>query len=333
MEIGRGSRLPLAGIAQRSNEDVLFFLGMEENRMSEVVTLGECMAVLYPAEPISLEQAPSLVIDIAGAEANLAIGLSRLGHHVQFMSRVGDDPFGRRIRAVLAAEGVDTTHLLTDATASTGVFFRECLPDGLRRVFYYRRNSAASQIAPEDLQAEIFAGARIVHLTGITPALSSSCALAVARAIELAHAAGARVSFDPNYRAQLWDASTARKVLLPLMAQSDIILLGHEDAHALFGCEEEANILARCAELEAEIVVLKRAERGVSAFTKDIALEIEAEKVAAVIDPVGAGDGFNAGFLAGWLHGYSLEEALRLGARLGAAAVTTLGDYAGYPRL
>lgn len=301
--------------------------------MHEVVTLGECMAVLYPVEPISLEQALSLVIDIAGAEANLAIGLSRLGHSAQFISRVGDDPFGRRIHAVLAAEGVDTTHLLTDATASTGVFFREWLPDGLRRVFYYRRDSAASQMKPEDLQSAMFAGTRIVHLTGITPALSSSCALTTARAIELAHAAGARVSFDPNYRAPLWDASTAQKALLPLMAQADIILLGHEDARVLFGCEEEATILARCAELGAEMVVLKRAERGACALTKDRTLEIEAEKVEEVIDPVGAGDGFNVGFLAGWLRGYALEEALRLGARLGAAAVMTLGDYAGYPHL
>jgi 2-dehydro-3-deoxygluconokinase len=300
--------------------------------MHEVVTLGECMAVLYPEEAVPLDRASTLAIDIAGAEANLAIGLSRLGHSVQFISRVGADPFGQRIRATLTAEGVDIAHLLTDATASTGVFFREWLPDGLRRVFYYRAGSAASQMTPEDLPPAAFNGVRLVHLTGITPALSQSCAATVAKAIELAHAAGALVSFDPNYRAKLWDAGKAQKVLLPLMAQADILLIGHEDAQALFGVEEKSRILARCAELGAQIVVLKQAEHGVSAWTSEISLEIEAERVEAVIDPVGAGDGFNAGFLSGWLRGHSLEDSLRSGARIGAAAVATLGDYAGYPR-
>jgi 2-dehydro-3-deoxygluconokinase len=182
------------------------------------------------------------------------------------------------------------------------------------------------------VQPEAFTGARIVHLTGITAALSPSCAAALEKAIELAHAAGALVAFDPNYRAKLWDVRTAQKVLLPLLARSDMVLMGHEDAQALFGVLDDASLMARGAELGAQVVVLKRAERGAYALTKTTRLEIEAEVVQAVVDPVGAGDGFNAGFLAGWLRGYPLETALRLGARVGAAAVATVGDYAGYPR-
>src|SRR6266568_2165492 len=106
--------------------------------MHEVVTLGETMVVVYPDEPVPLEQAGSLAFSIGGAESNLAIGLSQLGHRVRFISRVGNDPFGQRIRAALEAEEVDVTDLLTDDTAPTGVFFREWLPDGKRRVFYYR---------------------------------------------------------------------------------------------------------------------------------------------------------------------------------------------------
>ncbi|HVU67666.1 MAG TPA: PfkB family carbohydrate kinase, partial [Ktedonobacteraceae bacterium] len=106
--------------------------------MPEVVTLGEAMAVLYPSEPVSLEQAQSLLLNIGGAESNLAIALSQLGHQVAFISRVGDDPLGQRMRATLAAQGVDITGLLTDTSAPTGVFFRTWQPDGLRRVFYYR---------------------------------------------------------------------------------------------------------------------------------------------------------------------------------------------------
>ena len=98
--------------------------------MSDVVTLGECMAVLYPPDPVPLDEARTLLIDIGGAEANLAIALCRLGHSARFISRVGDDPFGRRVRAVLSTEGVDTSALLIDPEAPTGVFFREWLVDG-----------------------------------------------------------------------------------------------------------------------------------------------------------------------------------------------------------
>nr|BBH85681.1 carbohydrate kinase [Thermosporothrix sp. COM3] len=301
-----------------------------EMMQPEVVTLGECMAVLYPSEPIPLAQAGQLALDIAGAEANLSIGLSRLGHRVRFISRVGNDPFGQRIRSTLAAEGVQTDAIITDEQAPTGVFFREWLPDGLRRVFYYRRFSAASRLAPEHLHRELFEGARLVHLTGITPALSQSCAEAVAYAVELAQEAGALVVFDPNYRAPLWEPEHARAVLLPLLRRADIILMSHEDAAAVLGVEEVEEVRKVAETFRAQVTVLRRAEQGACAFFGSTCISVPAHPVAQVVDPVGAGDGFNAGFLAGWLRGYSLQEALQLGTRVGAAIVAELGDYAGF---
>ncbi|HLI05623.1 MAG TPA: sugar kinase [Ktedonobacteraceae bacterium] len=303
--------------------------------MPEVLTLGECMAILYPQRPVPLDAAQAVLLDIAGAESNLAIGLSRLGHQVSFLSRIGDDSFGRRIRQTLTREGVDTTYLLTDATAHTGVFFREWLPDGERRVYYYRAGSAASHLVPQDLAPQAFTGVRIVHLTGITPALSPACAATVARAIELAHAAGALVSFDLNYRAKLWNPSEARQMLLPLLPHADILLAGHEDVRAIFGVEDDEQqerVLARQPAARDGLIVLRRAERGACAIAGDTRIEVAAYPVSAVVDPVGAGDGFNAGFLAGWLRGYELQASLQLGARIGAAAVSAIGDYTGYPR-
>jgi 2-dehydro-3-deoxygluconokinase len=316
---------------------------MVQTPIAEVVTLGECMALAFPPDPVGLAESKRLKLDIAGAESNLCIGLSRLGVRARFISRVGDDPFGLRIQQVLDQEGVDTSALSTDPEAPTGVFFREHLSDGQRRVYYYRKGSAASRLSPGDLHPGLFQGARLVHLTGITPALSPACAAACQRAIELARQAGAWISFDPNFRPRLWKAHEAQATLLPLMSQADILLMGHEDAQALFDLEGQTNvlykqILQRGLDLGASIIVLKLGQQGACALAKSgieplgQIIKVSAHPVKQVIDPVGAGDGFDAGFIAGWLRGWNLEKCLQLGARLGAAAVGVMGDYAGYPR-
>jgi 2-dehydro-3-deoxygluconokinase len=298
----------------------------------EVVTLGECMAVLFPDERRRLERARRLRMDIAGTEANTAIGLARLGVAARFIGRVGDDPFGTRIRETLSAEGVDTRFLQVDPGAPTGVFFREALVEGPRRVYYYRAGSAASRLGPEDLTPESFAGAKIVHLSGITPALSGACAAAVRRAIELAREGDALVSFDPNYRPRLWDAATARATLTALIEKVDVLLLSDEDGKILFPDADVAGVLEGAAAIGPATVVLKRAAKGAAALVKGQRLRTSGRRVARVVDSVGAGDGFNAGFLAGMLRGLGIAECLDLGAKVGARAVQTLGDYAGYPR-
>jgi 2-dehydro-3-deoxygluconokinase len=299
--------------------------------VADIVTLGECMAVVYPAEPIPLDETSDLQIDIGGAEANCSIRLAQLGLSVSYLTRVGDDPFGRRIVGVLNRFGVDTSAVIVDAAAPTGIFFREWLRDGARRVYYYRAGSAASRMQPSDLQPSWFAGARAVHLTGITPALSASCAATLSRAIDLARAAGALVVFDPNYRAKLWSQEAARAALLPLIARTDILLTGHEDALAAFGTDQPEEIAARAFELGVQVVVVKLAEQGAWGATTSEQIAVPAAHVPAVLDPVGAGDAFDAGFLAGWLRSGDLRTALELGAHCGAVAVAHLGDYAGDP--
>ena len=291
------------------------------------------MAVLFPERPVGLDRATRLRLDIAGTEANTAIGLARLGVTVRFISRVGDDPFGRRIRQTLTDEGVDTTLVHTDPDAPTGVFFREPLADGVRRVYYYRAGSAASRMGPEDLEDSAFRGARVVHLSGITPALSGACAAAVRRAIELGRNAGATISFDPNYRAKLWDPATARATLTDLIQHVDLLLLSDEDATVLFPDTAPAAVLEKSAAMGPATVVLKQAARGAIAWSEGELFQAKPARVKKVVDSVGAGDGFNAGFLAGVTRKLSLEESLELGAQVGARAVATLGDYAGYPRV
>jgi 2-dehydro-3-deoxygluconokinase len=298
----------------------------------EVITIGECMALIYPNQPVSLNKAGTLKFDMAGAESNFAIALSRLNHSVRFITRLGKDPFGNYIRQVLEQEKVVVDGVLDSEDAPTGLFFREWLTDGQRRVYYYRAGSAASQLTPSDLKAIWFQGVKILHLTGITPALSRSCLQTCWKAIELAKKNHLLISFDPNYRSPLWDYDTAREVLFPFAQKADFLLLGHEDAFALFNTKNDDEILRAAGEAGPKITVLKRAERGALALIENKIVEVEAYPVSEVKDPVGAGDGFDAGFIAGYLRGWDAGKSLQLAAKVGALAVTTMGDYHGYPK-
>ena len=295
--------------------------------MPDVVTLGEPLVVLLPTEPVGLDEAGPLALAVGGAEANTGLLLARLGHSVSYVSRVGDDPFGRRVVGALAREGVDVTRVRVDPDAPTGLYLREWLPDGLRRVHYYRAGSAASRLSDADLDEGVCAGARVLLLSGITPALSASCAAAVRRAIVLARAAGALVAMDLNYRPRLWDRATARRALVPLMGQADVLLMSREDSLAILDADGEPAMRA-AASLGARMVVLKMAEDGAAALVEGAVVWAPGVAVGEVVDPVGAGDAFNAGFLSCRLRGGGIADALRAGNELGAAAVASLGDSA-----
>jgi 2-dehydro-3-deoxygluconokinase len=299
---------------------------------AQVVSLGEEMVLLWPADPgQTLETATQFERSFGGAEGNFSIALARLGIRARWISRFGDDPFGRYMRAALTREGVEVVAQL-DADAPTAVFFKERVPHGPRRVVYYRKGSAASRLSPDDLVPELFAGARLVHLTGITPALSQSCAAAVERAVALGREAGALISVDPNIRPQLFaNAEACRQSLLPLLGAADLVLLGDEDAAVLFPDLMEDAVPEAVRALGPRTVVLKLGARGACAVSDGGAARVPIHSVP-VVDTVGAGDGFDAGFVAGLLQGWPLERCLRLGARVGATAVAVAGDWEGYPR-
>lgn len=298
----------------------------------DLLTLGETMVLLWPDGGGTLDDALRYGRSCAGAESNLCIALSRLGHRTRWVSRLGDDPFGRFIQRTLATEGVDVL-APTVPDANTGVFFKERALHGPRRVYYYRRNSAASRMDAGDIAPELIAASRVIHLTGITPALSPTCRQAVLRAIELARAARVTISFDPNVRLQLWsDEDTCREGLLPILREVDIVLLGHEDAAVLFPGIHEDDVLDRVLALGPTTAVLKMGDRGASGIWNGEHLRVDAYPVQ-VVDTIGAGDGFDAGFLSGTLRGLSLHQCLELGAQVGAAAVGAEGDWEGYPYL
>jgi 2-dehydro-3-deoxygluconokinase len=245
---------------------------------------------------------------------------------------VGDDEFGRAVVFRVRGEGVDTSHVITDAEAPTGLVIRERREVGPIDQVYYRRGSAASRLTPADLDADYIGDATFLHLTGITPALSASCRETVFAAAEIARAAGIKVVLDPNYRSKLWSRAEARSVIRDLAAHSDILLPGSDEAELLSG-ESDAEAAGRdLLRLGLSMVVIKLGSRGALAMTADYALHVQGTALERVVDPVGAGDAFAAGFLAGLLRNQSTEQALQLANRCGAIAMTSPGDMESLPR-
>jgi 2-dehydro-3-deoxygluconokinase len=314
--------------------------------VTEVVTLGECLIAFVATAAGPLAEATTFERFVAGAEANVAVGLARLGHSVAFVGRVGADGFGEAIRRRLRGEGIDIRELTTDPDAPTGLMFRERRGLGPAQVVYVRRGSAGSRLTVADVDRAaaggLLDGARWLHLTGITPALSPEALAATTHAADLARKAGLTVSLDLNLRRRLWSDETAAPVLRDLASRTDV-LLGSPDELAVVsarsdGRDPEAHDPAGLAHaavgLGPAVVVAKLGADGALAFGRDTPNETvvrPAVPLPVVVDPVGAGDAFCAGFIAARLDGADLGAALEMANACGAAAAAALGDQTGLP--
>lgn len=288
-----------------------------------IVTVGEVLAVLDAAEPGPLRHSAAFRLTVAGAESNVAIGAARLGATVAFTGRVGDDEFGRLALNTLRGEGVDVSSVVTDDGAPTGLMVKEHRLPGLVDVAYYRSGSAGARLTPDDLPVELIRGADVLHVSGITPALSVSAREAVFAAVSLA----SWVSVDVNYRSRLWPPDEARPVLTDLVARADVVFAGEDEASLLTGSPDPAP-LARLGPSE---VIIKRGAGGCVAQCDEHLIACDARRVRAV-DAVGAGDAFAAGYLADRAAGHDAATALRTAVVTGAFAVTRQGDWEGLPR-
>ena len=294
----------------------------------DVITAGETMVLGVPPRPGRLRHAGSLELKIGGAESNLAIALSRLGLSAGWAGYLGDDEPGQLVLDRIRAEGVDTSQVRRIERLPTGLYLREQIGTDVR-VYYYRQGSAASTMQRDAFEPGYLGGAKFVHLTGITPALSEGCRAFVLWAAREAGASGARVSFDVNYRSKLWGTKEAREFAEEILPDVYLLLAGDEEARALWDRDDEA-LVRDLASLGPEEVVLKTGSAGSLALVDGEILEHPAFTVSEV-DPVGAGDAFAAGYLAGHLWGLPAEERLRVANAMGALSVATLGDYEGLP--
>jgi 2-dehydro-3-deoxygluconokinase len=299
--------------------------------MTALVTLGEAMGVMSGTETGPFAVGAAARLSFAGAEATVAIGVSRLGHPAAWIGRVGDDAVGSMVLSGLRGESVDVSGARVDPTAPTGLMLRERRTADRTRVTYYRRGLAGSRLSPADVDEQLISRARILHITGITPALSDSAAAAVRDAVRVAKSAGVTVSIDLNYRALLWSRDEASVVLRSLVPQADLVFAGPEEASLVVADDEPERMARALSAIGPAVAVLKLGDQGALVHTAGTVFVQPAVPVTCV-DPIGAGDAFVAGYLAGTLDGADPAECLRLATTCGAFAVSVAGDWEGLPR-
>ncbi|KKW67162.1 2-dehydro-3-deoxygluconokinase [Lampropedia cohaerens] len=297
----------------------------------DVLTVGEPMVLFAAADPGPLHSVSRFVRCAAGAELNVAIGLSRLGLRCGYITRLGQDSFGDYLAGELRREGIDDSYVVRDAAQRTGFMLKSKTDDGSDpQIEYHRAGSAASHLGVDDLP-RVFP-ARHLHLTGITPALSGSTLAMVLELVARARAAGASISFDPNLRPRLWPSQQIMvDTLNRIAALADWILPGRAEGEVLLGTRDPQAIARHYLQAGAQRVVVKLGPQG--AWWQDASEGgiAEAIPVAHVVDTVGAGDGFAVGVISALLEGLGLPQAAARGNAIGARVVQFPGDSDGLP--
>jgi 2-dehydro-3-deoxygluconokinase len=256
-----------------------------------------------------------------GDTSNFAISAARQGARVGYISALGDDSHGRMLRELWTREGVDHSHVATNAQAYTAIYFVTHGPQG-HEFSFMRSGSAASRMASAQLPHDAIRRAKVLHLSGISLAISSSACDACFAAIETARAAGVQVSFDTNLRLKLWPLARAREVMTEVMRHCDICLPSFDDIAAITGIDDPDALVDHCLSLGAKVVALKLGAAGALVANAKQRHRIEAHACKPV-DATGAGDTFGGAFVARLIAGDDLQSAARYAGV--AAALSTEG--------
>lgn len=295
----------------------------------DVLTFGEAMLRLTPPGRLRLPQTKSLDIRMTGTEANTAAALHVLGLKPTWVSRLPDTALGHMVADDFRALSIDVSHVVwASPKERLGLFYMEPeAPPRAARVIYDRAHSAATRMTPVDLPDALFDGHRHLHVTGITVALSDSCAETVADAIMRARQRGRTVSLDINYRAMLWSTGDAKETLTPMLPSVDVLFCARADAVRVFGLSGSSEDMARTfgEQFGVPLVVITAGADGALALDKGIVTVQPAYPIETTVERLGSGDAFAGGFLAGWLT-ESVAQGLRLGAAAAALTRTIPGD-------
>lgn len=306
---------------------------MRNGSQLDVITVGEAMALFIADSPGPLGAVEHFHRVTAGAELNVAVGLSRLGLRVGYLSRVGGDSFGQHLLQFMDAQGIDRSHVAVDSQHPTGFMLKSLQTDGSDpRVEYFRRGSAASRLSLVDNPADWCASSRHLHLTGISSALGPQVRELVMTLATQARQGGRSISFDPNLRPSLWpDQQVMIDTLNRLAAMADLVLPGLAEGQLLTGRDTAAGIADYYLERGASQVVVKLGPEGAYFADAHGRGTVAGLPVTQVVDTVGAGDGFAVGVISALLEGLDLRMAATRGNAIGARVVQFPGDCDGLP--
>jgi len=293
----------------------------------DVTGIGETLVRLSVYPGTRLENAHQLAVHTGGAETNVLGVLSQLGHSCGWVGGLAKNDLGRRVAGDLRRFGIDISGAFHCSSARMGVYFVEHADDPLvTRVVYDRDESCASTLSPDLVDWDLVLDTRILHLTGITPALSPSALATVEEALSRAKAAGVKVSFDVNFRSKLWSVSNAASVLGPLLESVDVLICSHRDATLVFGCSDDPSDAIRdlADRTSADHVILTRGDHGAMLFDGS-AVHQRGALPATSVDRLGAGDAFVAGVLHGVLKG-DVFLGMKYATALASLALSQFGD-------
>lgn len=301
--------------------------------MSKALLLaGEPMGLLIAQSEGSLDAVDGYSLAVAGAEFNVATGAARLGHKTSYLTKLGDDPFGKLIARTLRNNGIDDSLVIYTKERTTGFMLKSKVSKGDPEIFYFRKGSAASTLNVADVEKIDFTKYTHIHLTGILPALTESTREAVMCMIKKAKEANLFISFDPNLRPQLWPSQEVMVETLNQLAKSaDLVLPGDGEGKILCGTTDPHAINDFYQSLGAKMVVTKCGPKGALVREGNKDTMVNGFIIDKVVDTVGAGDGFACGIITGLMENMSIVDAATRACAIGAIQCTFAGDNEGLP--
>ena len=298
--------------------------------MADLYTLGEVMALFLATDTDDVATAQTFQLSAAGAEANVAVALTRLGLTASLLTRVGKDKLGDNVLSALSVEGLDTS-LISRVNSYTGALVRNRGKDNPIDVTYLRSASAGSTLCADDVIESDIAKSRWVHLTGISVAISESSAGAVSKVMELARKNGIPISFDLNIRRKLWSEEQASKSLAGLVRDVELVIGGVDEFAVVWGSQDPEENLLSASNAGVKTSIMTAGDQKMRIIHHGVRFDLSPE-IVETIDPVGSGDAFVGGTIAGILGGLSMEQAIAQGSKCGALVASHLGDWTGLPR-
>lgn len=299
----------------------------------DVITIGDALITMNPQTNGPLRFVNTFERKVGGAELNVTIGCARLGLKTGWISRLGNDEFGRYITNYARGEGIDISQVELVEGYSTSIYFKEVLNAERINSYYYRENSPTNAFKIENINEEYVKNSKVVHISGVFPAINDTNKDIVLQLVKLAKKHNVLVTFDPNVRLKLWSAEKAREVLQSFLPYVDVLITGEEEAQLLLGSSNMQELIKLAQHYEITHIVLKRGEKGAIGYKSGELIEATPTISTKVVDTIGAGDGFAAGYIYSLINDSPLDRSLFFANAVASYVIGVPGDNEGLPYL